>query len=317
MKSKSNIILKFSISVCLSILITIIIWWLSPGLGIFPHLEDKGASWYYWKLPNATIWGTITAWGGYLLHQISVFILIFNTKKRKKNTNNIFLLVNLFFVIAHVIQSHLFYDGLAQQVPVWSSQYSVIGMLSITLILLVPRRGMILGKFKTLPSGVYNFVRKYHSIYISWALIYTFWFHPAEGNIAILLGFFYMFLLMIQISMANTKIHTNIKWITILEIFVVIHGVSIVFMNSQEIWPMFLTGFLFMFIFTYMNGLNWIKPVRIGIYLLYLGLCIYLYFFRGFDKIYEILFIPATLYIVAILLIFFLRFLINVVIIKK
>ncbi len=249
---------KLLLSILVALATVLVIRFISPELVKFPHLEDKGASWYFWKLPEATLWGTVTAWGGYLLHQVAVIVFII--KGRKKNLkplfNTQFLLLNLFFVILHIVQTHIFYDGIAQQVPVWSSQYSVILMLSITIILLMPRRGFILGRFKKVDNSVYNFFRKYHGIYISWALVYTFWFHPTEGNVAILLGFFYMFLLFIHMSFIKTRVHSNIKWITVLETFVTIHGVGIALMNSQAIWPMFLTGFLFMFVYTYMYGLG-------------------------------------------------------------
>ncbi|MBN2616719.1 MAG: hypothetical protein JXR64_00255 [Spirochaetales bacterium] len=295
---------KLIISIVTSIFLLFLIYLLDSNLAKFPHLEDQGAAWYFWKLPKATLLGTITSWGGYLIHQIIVFAYIINRKKYKDSSKytNRFLLLNLFFVVLHIIQTHLFYDGLAQYVPVWSSQYSVIIMLSISLILLQPRRGFILARWRTIPKTTTAFFSKYHGLYISWALIYTFWFHPTEGDIAILIGFAYMFLLFVHMSMLKTKLHTNIKWITVLETFVVIHGVGIALMNKQEIWPMFLTGFLFMFVFTYMYGLGLNKIIRIIIYILYFSLILYLYYFRGYSKIYEVLFIPVTLYGVSLLL---------------
>ena len=197
----------------------------------------------------------------------------------------------------------LFYDGLAQDVPIWSSQYSVIGMLVIILLLLMPRRGLFWGKLKRLPQNVHGFLRKYHGLYISWALVYTFWFHPMEGNYGILLGFLYMFLLFIQMSLFNTSLHTNIYWITLLEIFVALHGTAIAIMNGQSIWPMFLFGFLFMFVFTQMHGFKLPSWAKIILLVVYLGGFAASYYFRGLGKIYELSFIPVTLYGVAGILI--------------
>lgn len=287
----------FIVSIFVSLLVILAVRLLDFRLDMFPHLEDKGASWYYWKLPDLTLWGTITAWGGYLLHQVTVFWFIL----KRKNTDR-FLLLNLFFVVLHIVQTHLFYDGLAQYVPVWSSQYSVILMLSITLVLLIPRRGFILGRFRKISQDVYRPFRKFHGLYISWALVYTFWFHPMEGDTAILLGFLYMFFLFIHMSMFQEKIHQNIKWITFLESFVVIHGVGIALMNGQEIWPMFLTGFLFMFFFTYMYGLGLKRYLRHILLVVYLGIVVYLYYQRGFNKLYEVTFIPVTLYGISLLM---------------
>ena len=37
---------------------------------------DAGASWYYWKLIEPTTASRMTAWGFYLLHQVSFWALI-------------------------------------------------------------------------------------------------------------------------------------------------------------------------------------------------------------------------------------------------
>lgn len=42
----------------------------------------------------------------------------------------------------HLVQTWLWYDGLAQDVPIWSSQGSVIVMLVLILFLEMPRRGL-------------------------------------------------------------------------------------------------------------------------------------------------------------------------------
>jgi hypothetical protein len=269
------------------------------NLDNIPHLEDKGASWYYWKLPEPTILPRITSWGGYLLHQFTVWFLAFTAlkkpEKRKKALNWLYI-SNIFFVLLHFIQTHLFYDGIAQDVPIWTSQYSVIVMLVILLFMLEEKRGLFFGKKIGINKEYINNVKKWHGIYISWAIIYTFWFHPMEGDIGLLLGFIYMFLLFIQLSMVFTPIHTNIYWITLLESFVAIHALAIALQKNQEIWPMFLIGFLFMFVMTYQYGLKLKKSFYLINWLLYIILVTSLYYFRGFNRLYELSFIPTALY---------------------
>lgn len=293
----------FIVSIVISFVLAGVIFLLDPLLDKIILLPDAGPAWYYWKLPNPTIVTRLSAWSLYAFHQIVIWIMIkkgVGKKKRDPQSSNQIkiLLVNFVFIVLHIVQTHIFYDGLAQDVPVWSSQYSVIGMLILTLILLIPKRGFILGKKIPIQKEVMQFIRKYHGYYISWALVYTFWFHPTEGDLAILIGFFYMFLLFIQMSSFRAKIHQNIVWQTVLEIFVVVHGTAIAFMNAQEVWPMFLFGFLFMFVFTYQYGLKLNLVVRVLIFLIFLiGLFGTYYFFREFKYIYELAFIPATFYI--------------------
>ncbi|MBT3245195.1 MAG: hypothetical protein HN352_18770, partial [Bacteroidetes bacterium] len=301
-REKTSALTVFWISIITAFILTLLVRVFDPLLDKVMHLPDAGAKWYYWKLPEPSFWARITAWGGYALHQIAVWWLIIRMMRSdKKQTtisrdNIILLLVNLAFIVFHFIQTHIWYDGLAQDVPIWTSQYSVIIMLVIILLMLFPRRGFLWGKKLKVSKPVVNFLRKYHGLYISWALIYTFWFHPMEGDMAILAGFFYMFLLLIQLSFFNTKIHFNLAWIGLLEFFVAAHGTMIAIMNGQEVWTMFLFGFLIMTVFTHMHGLKLKRWHKFAILAVFAAGMIVAYSFRGWENVYEIIFIPAALY---------------------
>lgn len=302
MKKTDKTSLLFLVAVFVSILLTVGIWLLDPLLDRFPHLPDQGPSWYYWKLPQPEVLSRITGWTGYILHQLFVWLCVCAFIKSKSSggkvmkINIIALTGNLFFILLHLLQTHLFYDGLAQDVPIWTSQYSVIGMLMIILIMLVPRRGIFFGKMRTLPDKIRGFFRQYHGYYISWALVFTFWFHPMDGDGQLLLGFFYMFLLFLQFSFAGTYIHFKISWITLLEVFVTFHGTIVALLNNQPFWTMFCFGFLFMFIVTQVHGLTGNRIIRTGAVVLYIAGVVIAYYFRGYGKIYEITFIPFILY---------------------
>lgn len=288
-------------------LIAFVVWYLGPRLEIIEHLADKGASWYYWKLPEPNILSRLSVWTGYILHQVTIWILAFfaiksrEKEKREKAVTWIFIF-NILFVILHLIQTHLFYDGLAQDVPIWSSQFSVIIMLAILLFMLEGRRGLFFGKRVGIKEELRKPVRKWHGIYISWALIYTFWFHPMEGSYGLLAGFIYMFLLFIQTSMVHKPVHRNTAWIALLESFVALHAFAIAIYKGQGIWPMFVSGFLFMTFMTYQYGIklpSWLYKFNWALYVILVAV---LYYFRGYDKLYEISFIPAALYGGAIVL---------------
>ena len=98
--------------------------------------------------------------------------------------------------LMHWLQTQLWYDGLAIAVPEVTSQGSVILMLVLILILETPRRGLILGKKVKFHKRFMQVVREYHGYIISWAIIYTFWYHPMENTLGHLAGFFYIFLLL-------------------------------------------------------------------------------------------------------------------------
>jgi hypothetical protein len=304
----------FAWSVAASFLLTALIALLGPTLAGVPHLVDKGASWYFWQSDPAirTFWTKATPWIGYAAHQIAMWAIVILMMKEKPHPGTLSklniaaLAVNGAFILLHILQTELWYDGLAQAVPVWSSQVSVIVMLVIILYQMTPVRGFILGRKIAWNKDALRWSGKWHGLYISWALIYTFWFHPTEGQYGLLIGFLYMFLLLVQLSLANTEVHFSAPWIAALELMVGLHGPAIAIqkmLSGNEgdiagpgIWIMFASGFLFMFAFTGQYSFKLPKWAHRLILAAYAALVVALYSWRGFGRIYEILFIPAALY---------------------
>ena len=273
----------------------------------YPLLPDTGPAWYFWQLPSPSTLTRITFWAGYAAHQLVIWVVLFAAMRRAADRrgsdagvdrfNVVALGVNVAFVGLHLVQTYLWYDGLAQDVPIWTSQGSVIVMLVLVLFMEIPRRGLFWGRRFTPPKRTFGFVRKWHGIYIAWAVTYTFWFHPMDGNWGLLSGFIYIFLLFIQLSMFNTRVHTNRSWVVLLEAFVAIHATIITVYKHNPIWPMFMVGFLVMFVLTQMHGLSWARRLRWPIAIAFVSLVVVLYaFVRGFEHIYEISFIPVALY---------------------
>ena len=296
------------ISIGIAGLFTLLIWALAGNLARFPHLPDQGPWWYFWKLSTKQFWPQFTAWSLYLLHQVTVWYLILRIQRsgakpgHQLHRDNWWLLgVNLLFSGLHLLQTQVWYDGLAQDTPVMSSQGSVIVMLVLILIMENNRRGLFFGKTIKLHQPTVNGIRRYHGYYIAWAVIYTFWFHPMEGTSGHLVGFFYMFLLMIQMSVPYTRMHTNYIWTFILEIAVLFHGTVVAIMQHNGMWPMFFSGFGAMFIITQLYGLKLQKKWTMLATLLYVAtvLAIYSGIFatdRTLAKLYEVIQIPVIEY---------------------
>ena len=64
--------LWYGIGFC--VLASLAIWLLGGWLDGIEFLPDEGYSWYYWKLPEKTTAGWLSAWGLYVIHQLSHFI---------------------------------------------------------------------------------------------------------------------------------------------------------------------------------------------------------------------------------------------------
>lgn len=290
----------FIISIAFSLLVTLLIFLLNYRFENIYLLPDQGVSWYYWKLPERDFWVMFIVWIMYAAHQITIWVLLVKQRKTKSIKDTVVLMsVNAAFILLHLLQSHIWYDGLAQDVPVWSSQGSVIVMLVLVLLMDNKRRGLFFGYRLKGFNDITIFVRKYHGYFISWAVIYTFWYHPMVSTNGHLMGFFYMFLLFTQLSMAYTKVHTNKYWMFLLEIMVLIHGTTVAIDQGQNMWPMFLFGFGFIMIATQIYGLGLSKTgIRIiqGIYVLAV---IYIFGFSEFREIrdiHQILWIPVIEY---------------------
>ncbi len=297
------------IGVVVSLLFILLIWWLGPRLDKIELSPDLGASWYYWKLPSPTFWSRATAWGLYLLHQISFWSLIYyaQTRVKKYSTqlhiiNYLALGVNAFFILLRVLQTHLWYDGLAQDVSIWSSQASVVVLLVWVLIMENQRRGMFFGKPLPLSKEIIRFARKYHGYFFAWATVYTFWYHPTIASSGHLIGFFYMFLLLLQGSLFFTRIHVNRWWTFVQEATVLVHGALVAVMQGGEMWPMFAFGFGGILVITQMYGLKLKKWLRWTILGTYIGLALVVYSGRGLVNIHQITWIPLVDYLLVLVL---------------
>ncbi|MFI6298852.1 hypothetical protein ACIBEJ_45195 [Nonomuraea sp. NPDC050790] len=259
-------------------IITALIWLLGQRLHGVTLLPDQGVSWYYWKLPEPTLWTRLSAWLPYAAHQLALWALIYYAQTRVGRytrglhpVNVVALGVNAAFIALHMAQTQLFYDGLAQDVSIFSSQGSVILLLVVVLLMENRRRGMFFGRPAPIGAQVVRFARRYHGYLFSWAAVYTFWYHPMEATSGHLIGFFYMFLLLLQGSLFLTRAHTNRWWTLTLELAVAVHGTLVAVMSGgpDGAWPMFLFGFLGVFVVTQMHGLGLTRGVRWSLGLAY------------------------------------------------
>lgn len=293
-------------------LLTGAVWLLSHGLRDVVLLPDQGAAWYYWKLPEPTVWTRLSAWLGYAAHQLVSWGLIYyaQTRVRRytstlKHVNLVALAANLGFVGLHAVQTQVFYDGLAQDVSIFSSQGSVVLLLVMVLLMENRRRGLVAGRHAPIPVSVTEVVRRYHGYLFSWAVIYTFWYHPMEGTSGHLIGFFYVFLLLLQSSLVFTTAHTNRWWTLSLELLVAAHGTLVAVMNSgpDGAWPMFLFGFLTVFVLTQMHGLGLSATTRWALFAGFVAAVVVVYSWRGVDSLDEIVRIPMIEYLLVAVLV--------------
>jgi hypothetical protein len=297
--------------VTVSALLTAMVWIGGYAVADQPLLPDRGASWYVWKLPDPTVWTRLSAWSGYAAHQLVSWGLIFYAQTHVRRysatlhpVNVVALLANLFFIGLHEVQTQVFYDGLAQDVSIFSSQGSVILLLVVVLLMENRRRGMFFTRPMPMKREVIDFARRYHGYLFSWAAIYTFWYHPMLNTSGHLIGFFYMFLLLFQGSLFLTRAHTNRIWTLTLEVLVAVHGTLVAIMQSgpQGMWPMFCFGFLAVFVVTQMHGIGLRRSTRWLIGLTYVVAVVATYAWLDFGRVNEVIRIPIIDYVLVAVL---------------
>jgi hypothetical protein len=271
---------------------TALIWWLGDlNLGGWRLAPDRPGMWYEWQLLEPTFWSRATAWGGYVLHQVAFWAVIYYAQKQRytysasiRPINAIALGVNAAFILLHLAQTHLFYDGLAQDVPEWTAQWSVILLLILILIMENPRRGLFFGTKVGALAEPGRIARKYHGYYFAWASVYTFWYHPMEFTSGHLMGFLYMFFLLLQGSLFFTRAHTNRYWTIVIELMVLFHGVMVAVMNASDNWQMFGFGLAGIFVVTQAHGLGLRPWLRWAIAGIYIALIVGYYSTAGWDN---------------------------------
>jgi len=238
---------------------------------------DKGDMWYFWQLEDPTFWTRLSAWVPYVLHQVGMWYLIARGQQQRPkyifglHSFNVWaILLNAGFMLVHIVQTKFFYDGLAQDVHESSSMMSVILMLLLIMVMENNRRGLFFG-YKVKPLfEVGDVVKRYHGYYFSWAIIYTFWYHPVELTQGHIAGFAYMSLLLLQSSLFFTRFHTNRWWTVALETLFTVHGALVAYfiMQQSQGLPaagMFLFGGMATFMICQMHGLGLSRKGKLAI----------------------------------------------------
>ena len=287
-----------------------LIWILGPTLPQINFLPDQGFTWYYWKLPEPTFWSRATAWGGYLFHQLAIWCLIYWGQRQKlkythslHRLNVLALATNVFFIILHLAQTHIWYDGLAQDVSIQSSQASVVIILVVVLLMENQRRGLFFGKKIGFLRQMGQVARRYHGYLFAWGIIYTFWYHPMETTPGHLIGFLYTFFLLLQSSLMFTRAHVHRWWMVVQEVTVLFHGTLVAYLTQgADVWPMFFFGFATIFIVTQMYGLGLHRWQRWAFVGAYIAALVAVYSSRGWLQLNEILRIPLIEYLLVFVL---------------
>jgi len=285
--------------------------WGARGLRV-PYAPHSGrAGDYRWVSRTPTGAARLSAWAGYGLHQLALWGCIYAAQRRRpgysaslRPLNYAALGVNAAGVALHYAQTRRFYDGLAPDVPEGSALGSVAFLLMMTLALEAPRRGLLFGSRRPrLDPAFVAIVRRYHGYVFSWAVVYTFWYHPMEPRPAHLAGLYHTLLLLIQSSLLFNKAHLDRRWGAALELMVLPHSLVTALMNRNGLAPMFAFGFMGTALAAQANGLGLSRRARAVLGATWLAGAVAVYARRGrLRHLHEVAHVAALEYgVVAVL----------------
>jgi len=272
MSSEAPIGRQLAVGIAWAVGFTAIIAATAGALTTFDIVGPGAPFAYPWRLTVPDNMARVTAWVGYALHNLAAWGIIAAAQRQKPGWSGGFrwfnwalVGVHSLFIVLHIVQTRIWYDGLARDVPEITALASVALMLMVVLVLENPRRGLAFGKKVSYPAGTVGAIKRYHGYLFSWALIYTFWYHPTEGTEGHLVGFLYMFMLFWQSALLYARAHRNKWWTVSLELLVLPHGAIVAWHQGSGMWPMFAFGFGAMFVLTQMYGLGWSRGVTRGV----------------------------------------------------
>ncbi|KAL1919133.1 uncharacterized protein VTP21DRAFT_2515 [Calcarisporiella thermophila] len=243
---------------------------------------------YAWRLKsNDRMLARISAWMGYIVHQLGQWGVLYLVHRKGVAWGNhygplnwLMVGVNGFGVAYKFIQCHWLYGGLAEDFPEAMAQASVVMWIPIVMLMEMPRRGLVLGNIKRFASSseIVAFFRKYHGYVISFGVTFTFHYHPLEGTLGHLSGFFYMFLMLFgQTTNFGVHDHRNRSWTLALETLVWLHAVLTALLQTGPPTTIFFGGFFTLFCLCQFHGAPFLSgqrhrlPILLGAWLTVLG----------------------------------------------
>jgi len=282
---------------------------------------------YPWRLATTTSAARISTWLGYLVHQFGQFYILANVQWLSRTGqiqakwssqyqwwNWQMMYLNVAMVLYKCIQGHIWYEGLAVDVPEGTAMGAVVAILIGAIVIEIPYRGLFFGRCKRIPIPHFNdivtFAKRYHGYMISFGIVYDFHYHPMESTVGHLGGFFYQSLLFWQSTSFLHYSHRNKNWTLLLEIWVLIHGSITAMIQPGFGWQVFLFGFSVIFLVNQIWGIPAIRrmsqPSRTATisaaYAIFLVMAYY--GFKDSNGYYRMTFIPVTefAFVLAILL---------------
>ena len=211
--------------------------------GRFAVVGARGSN-YQFALASPTTVSFVLPWLCYLCHQLPHIWIVWRAVILQPGYSNqwrwfnwALFKLNLAAIVVKFIQTNTTYDGMSAHLPLAFGIGTVAGMLACVYTMRIPTRGLLFGFGSRIQciNEAARFMRKWHGLYISFALVNDFWYHPFEATAGHQLGILNDALLLWQSTLIYTHAHRNKFWTLALELLVLPHSACIAFTRSNGV----------------------------------------------------------------------------------
>ena len=220
--------------VIICILFGLLVYFFSGFLDKFQRVSYKEGM----ILKHQGTWSCVIVWSLYICHQVFNWSMLFYAQFYLETSHKLqpfhywMAGVNLLFVQLHLAQSHITYDGLACKVPFGTSE-SLFYLSIFIHIAESDRRGLFFYASFYSSSGLVKLAKKILPFFFSTVILFSFWHHPLEATIPLLVRLVFELIFIIYSCLIKTPYFENKYWMLFLELLVNAFIVSFKFPNSR------------------------------------------------------------------------------------
>ena len=250
---------------------------------------------YPWQLPRelARFRTRLTPWLLYTAHQLLVWYTLYrghlenpshvvhvNIVRGKLCRHSwILFAINQIFFIFHLAQTHLTYDGLAQDVSAISPHAAIFVLVAFLMMMEYKDRGTMFNihhgghhdgdhsRGYKIHKSVSHLGRKYHGYVFSWITLFVFWYHPLINTPAHIASTLVTWLITLQGCIMYTRLHLKRGWRFLLEASTLGYAGVMAYQLGAQIcepmkyWPQIVFGFSFVLSLTWIFTLSMWKTL--------------------------------------------------------
>ena len=214
--------LPFLVGVVISTLVALLVHSLSGFLDKFPRVfKDHFYDIKILKHPDT--WSCSLVWSLYICHQVFHWSMLLYARCYLRTSHKLqpfhywMAGVNLLFILLHLAQTHLTYDGLA-----CNKNDAFLHVLFLSMLIHIAesdRRGLFFcNSFYSASSRLRKLAKEVLPFYFSMVILFSFWHHPLDGTPVLIARLVFELIFIVYSCLVRTLLFENKYWMLFLEL---------------------------------------------------------------------------------------------------